>query len=85
MSVSDTSGARAILTMDSEYFYEKEAEYFGFTPFQFLDSVGEIVVKSVFSMFDKVGPEVLSKEATFLTRGQLEAVKPLDVLESVIF
>jgi hypothetical protein len=59
--------------MDSEYFYEKEAEYFGFTPFQFLDNIGEIVVKEVFSMFERVGEIKLGKGAPFLSKGQIEA------------
>ena len=59
---------------DSEFFYEREAEYFGFTPFQFLDAVGEIVVKTVFGMFDRVSGS-LASHAPFLTRGQAEAVR----------
>jgi hypothetical protein len=61
-------------TADSEFFYEKEAEYFGFTPFQFLDSVGEIVVKAVFGMFERVTGSSLLPNAPFLTKGQVEAV-----------
>ena len=62
------------LTADSEFFYEKEAEYFGFTPFQFLDTVGEIVVRAVFRMFDRVTGSNLLPNAPFLTKGQVEAV-----------
>lgn len=61
-------------TTDSEYFYEKEAEYYGFTPFQFLDEIGEIVVKAVFGMFDET-PRHLAQNASFLTKGQIEAVR----------
>lgn len=60
---------------DSEFFYEREAEFFGFTPFQFLDAVGEIVVKTVFSMFDRLGGVALPpKASSFLSSGQIEAV-----------
>ena len=64
----------AATTTDSEYFYEKEAEYYGFTPFQFLDEIGEIVVKAVFGMFDET-PRKLAQGAPFLTKGQIEAVR----------
>lgn len=60
--------------MDSEFFYEREAEYYGFTPFQLLDKIGEIVVKSVYSMFDRTATSVLSPQLPFLSVGQIEAV-----------
>ena len=60
---------------DSEFFYERETEFFGFTPFQLLDGVGEIVVKAVFSMFDRLGAvTVPAKASSFLSPGQIEAV-----------
>lgn len=60
--------------MDSEFFYEREAEYFGFTPFQLLDQIGEIVVKNVYSMCDRVASNSLIPHAAFLSHGQVEAV-----------
>lgn len=60
---------------DSEFFYERETEFFGFTPFQFLDGVGEIVVRAVFSMFDRLGTVTLpAKVSSFMSPGQIEAV-----------
>lgn len=66
--------------MDSEYFYEKEAEYFGFTPFQFLDYVGDIVVRQVYSMADEFGPDMLETNVDVLSKGQLESVQCPNVL-----
>lgn len=63
------------MSADSDFFYEREAEYFAFTPFQFLDAVGEIVVRAVFAMFDRVGPAALAPHTPSLTRSQLEAVR----------
>jgi hypothetical protein len=60
------------MSTDSEFFYEREAQHYGFTPFQFLDAVGEVVVKAVFAMFDRVAND-LAPEVSFLSRGQLEA------------
>lgn len=62
------------MSTDSEFFYEREAEHFGFTPFQFLDLVGEIVVKIVFNMFDRVTVNSLIPHAPFLSKGQIDAV-----------
>lgn len=66
---------------DSDYFYEKEAEYFGFTPFQLLDQIGEIVVKIVFDMFDNV-TENIGKHIAFLNKGQIEAVRETQIFDS---
>lgn len=64
--------ADALLTCNEvEYFYEREAEYFGFTPFQLLDEIGEIVVKVAFEMFDHC-PARLG--TSFLKPHQLETV-----------
>lgn len=59
---------------EAEFFYEREAEYFGFTPFQLLDEIGEIVVKTVFGMFDGVEQALHGAVGSFLNRGQLQAV-----------
>lgn len=58
---------------DSEYFYEREAEYFGSTPFQLLDEIGEIVVGAAFKMFDSA-PTIIGEIIPFLDKGQLTAV-----------
>jgi hypothetical protein len=66
------AGSQWKMSTDSEFFYEREAQHYGFTPFQFLDSVGEVVVKAVFAMFDKVVSDI-APEVAFLSHGQLEA------------
>lgn len=69
MSVGSVTGMS-----EAEFFYEREAEYFGFTPFQLLDEIGEIVVKTVFSMFDGVEQGLQEVAGSFLNRGQIQAV-----------
>lgn len=56
---------------DSEYFYEREAEFFGFTPFHLLDEIGNHVVNSAFDMFERVcGLESELKKLSFLGDAQ---------------
>lgn len=69
MSVANVTGMS-----EAEFFYERETEYFGFTPFQLLDEIGEIVVKTVFGMFDGVEQVLQEVASSFLNRGQIQAV-----------
>ncbi len=56
---------------DGDCFYEREAEYYGFTPFQLLDRVGEAVVAAVFDMFSRLERDL--GRAAYLTPGQATA------------
>lgn len=82
--VGSTTTLRKMSTtvMDCEFFYEREAEYFGFTPFQLLDQIGEIVVKTVYGMFDRVATNTLIPHAPFLSHGQVEAVRAIEPLRA---
>lgn len=57
--------------VDAELFYEREAEYFGFTPYKFLDEVGTRVVGAVLGVFERLTGRLAS--LPFLGRGQSEA------------
>lgn len=66
--------AAMINNSDSSYFYEKEAEYYGFTPFQLLDLIGEFVVKAAFGVFQRLNNANLPSKYSFLSMSAREAV-----------
>lgn len=57
----------------SDLFYEKETEYFGTTPYAFLDRIGQLIVDSYFSALGQLRHTWLPNAAPFLSEKQIAA------------
>ena len=57
----------------AELFYERETQYFGLTPYAFLDSVGQIIIDNYFNALAGLVNESLPAACPFLSENQIGA------------
>lgn len=63
--------------MLSDFFYERETEYFGVTPFQLLDQIGAILVQQVIAVQDEVNQSLSEGLERHLSHAQINHVNCL--------